>query len=105
MSIDDFAIDTVRISVFGVSPGVAEEAASGLKEELAKRIGARIAALSLRGARSDALDLASIEVGPLAVPRNADATTLRNEIADALIGEIVEAFAGDSKSAAKEETP
>jgi hypothetical protein len=80
MSLDDISIDTVRISVFGVSREVAEQAAADLKGELARRI----ATLSLRGARSDALDLANVDVGPLAVPRNADATTLRNEMADAL---------------------
>src|SRR4051812_31791396 len=100
MSAGELSIDTVRISLFGVSEHVAEAAASGLKTELARRI----AALPLRDAARNTLDLADVSVGPISVGRNADAADLRSAIADALMGAIVEAFAGDAEPAAKRDS-
>lgn len=85
MSLLEFDIDRVGISLHGVSQEVAAEAMSGLEGELARRIDAL-------GARSRAPgDLAEVALGPLTVASNIDPAALRALIADALVGHVLDA--------------
>lgn len=84
----ELGIERVGISLHGVSQEVAQDAVSGLEGELVRRI----ATFASRAAVLDHADLAEVALGPLTVPANIDAGALRALIADALIGQLLDAY-------------
>jgi hypothetical protein len=96
MSTAKLTIDRVGISLFGVSQEIAEAAVSGLEGELARRIGA----LPLRAAAHAPVDLAEVALGPITAPARVDAGALRSLIADALVAQVLDAYAGSTQQSA-----
>jgi hypothetical protein len=95
MSLREFDVELVGISLHGVSQEIAEEALSGLEGELARRIDA----LGPRFAWFAPSDLGEIALGPLTAPANVDAGALRGLIADALVGHVLDMYSAPEPGA------
>jgi len=75
-------IDRLNVALHGVSAVVAEEAMAGLESVLRRRLG---------GLRGSAVTSAvpELRIGPLDLPRGADAAALRALVADRLLEALV----------------
>lgn len=100
MSVREYSIERIGLSLHGVSQEIAQEALSGLEGELMRRIDT----LAPRPAMLARTDLAEIALGPFNAPANIDAAGLRALIAQAIVGHVLDAHPAAEPQADATET-
>lgn len=88
-------IERVNVSMHGVSAAIVEQTTQNFETELKRQLG------SVRLSQGNAVDLKSLDLGPINIESGTDAETLRSLIAEHLSTALLrELYAGNNTEAA-----